>query len=323
MVDPFERTAEPTVCTDRLSAKTENEITKLVLLERQADVHEIHVPAALGVSMFHCHPYRNGVGALPVQLALGRKIPQITIVAGVHTETSSGDFTLMTGNKQAARALPYEFDKEFGIRYEPSDFKRNTPSQDFKEIRKFLVCLGLCRLEAKPLGIGNMPGGLGREPFRRIHAVQGVVYLHPMHGKEAVAPELTITEHLAAKVAELYVQAQAKMQLLYELAQHKAENLLLVTFRVILPFAVNTALRKKIWWKQRAPAAQHHKHVGYKLVAVISYRHIRPLPWRCLYDAEQSIAMEKITALHTGQLPAIRYYDNPDFVHSAKIINLF
>ena len=111
MVDPFERTAEPTVCTDRLSAKTENEITKLVLLERQADVHEIHVPAALGVSMFHCRPYRNGVGALPVQLALGCKIPQITIIAGVHTDTSSGDFSLITGDEQAARALPYEFDK--------------------------------------------------------------------------------------------------------------------------------------------------------------------------------------------------------------------
>ena len=111
MVDPFERTAEPTVCTDRLSAKTENEITKLVLLERQADVHEIHVPATFGVGMFHRRPYGYGVGALPVQLALGCKIPQITIAAGVHTDTSSGDFSLITGDEQAARALPYEFDK--------------------------------------------------------------------------------------------------------------------------------------------------------------------------------------------------------------------
>ena len=75
MIGKLERTTEPSVCADRFPAKTKDKFTKLVLLERQTHIHEIHVPATFGISMFHSRPHRYGVGALPVQLVLGGKIP--------------------------------------------------------------------------------------------------------------------------------------------------------------------------------------------------------------------------------------------------------
>ena len=107
-----------------------------------------------------------------------------------------------------------------------------------------------------------LPGLFG-ESFLGLSAVQGIVYLHPCDGKEAVAAEMSVAKHLLAEVAELDIEAQMAVELFSDSIEHEPEELLSVCSFGIPSLAVGTSLREHVGRYPCTTAAKHGQQMGY------------------------------------------------------------
>ena len=162
----------------------------------------------------------------------------------------------------------------------------------------FLFSLGHRRFQPGPFRFYDVAPHPVSQPLGRRHAVQRVVYLHPVNGEKAVLPELAVAEHLCRQVAELDVKAQVAAQLLQHVSQHVAEDFFLVAALLVFAFAVSPRLGEQVRRYERSAPAQHHEQMAHYPVAVVSHSHARPLSGSVLYHPEQRLAVEELFATH-------------------------
>ena len=96
LIDSREGETEPTVFGYWLASKTQDEITKGILLERQAGIHEVDMSIVVLVCISDGLPNRQCIGVqCLVRLALGCQMQQESFPSRIDTGTTTNDLVLV------------------------------------------------------------------------------------------------------------------------------------------------------------------------------------------------------------------------------------